>query len=111
MRPLGLGCATRSDAAAALPTPNEAAVAAGLAHRQQRMLLCHALIVLPLQIGLTLIWLFVLLPPAQLPAAFRWFWIGVLTLLVGVAPLVLRHRYLIARRAADTNEQAARRAR
>jgi hypothetical protein len=90
--------------------PNEAAVAAGLARRQQRTLLCQALIVLPLQVGLTLIWLFVLLPPAQLPAAFRWFWAAVLTLLVGVAPLVLRHRYLIARRAAHVNEQATRRA-
>jgi hypothetical protein len=53
----------------------------------------------------------VLLPPARLPAAFHWFWAGVLTLLVGVAPLLLRHQYLIARRAADTNEQTARRAR
>jgi hypothetical protein len=36
--------------------------------------------------------------------------VAVLALFVGVAPLLLRHRYLIARRAADTNEQAARRA-
>ena len=74
------------------------------------MLVCRALIVLPFQVGLALTWLFVLLPPSQLPAAFRWFWAAVLTLLVGVAPLVLRHRYLIARRAAHANEQAARRA-
>jgi hypothetical protein len=90
--------------------PNEAAVAAGLARRRQRMLRCQALIVLPLQVGLALTWLLVLLPPAQLPAAFRWFWVAVLILLVGVAPLVLRHRYLIARRAAHANEQAARHA-
>jgi hypothetical protein len=74
------------------------------------MLRRHALIVLPFQVGLTLTWLLVLLPPARLPAAFRWFWAAVLTLLVGGAPLLLRHQYLIARRAADTNEQAARRA-
>jgi hypothetical protein len=94
-----------------LADPNEAAVAVGLARRQQHMLLRHALIVVPLQVGLTLTWLVMLLPPARLPAAFRWLWAVVLTLLVGVAPLLLRHRYLVARRAADTNEQAARRAR
>jgi hypothetical protein len=93
-----------------LADPNEAAVAVGLARRQQ-LLLRHVLIVLPLQVGLTLTWLVMLLPPARLPAAFRWLWAVVLTLLVGVAPLLLRHRYLVARRAADTNEQAARRAR
>ena len=40
-----------------LPDPNEAAIAAGLAHREQRMLLCQVLIVLPLQVGLLLTWL------------------------------------------------------
>jgi hypothetical protein len=75
-----------------LADPNEAAVAAGLARRQQRMLLLQAWIVLPLQVGLTLTWLLVLPPPARLPAAFRWFWAVVLTLLVCVAPLVLWHR-------------------
>ena len=66
------------------------------------MLLGHALLVLPLQVGLTLTWLLVLLPPARLLAAFRWLWAAVLTLLVGVVPLVLWHRDLIARRAADS---------
>jgi hypothetical protein len=92
-----------------LADPNEAAIAAGLARREQHMLLRHALIVLPVQIGLTLTWLAVLLPPARLPTAFRWCWAAVLTLLLGVAPLVLRHRYLITRRATEANERAARR--
>jgi hypothetical protein len=92
-----------------LADPTEAAIAAGLARRQQRMLLRQAWVVLPLQVGLTVTWLAVLLPPARLPAGFRWFWAAVLTLLVGVAPLVLRHRFLTARHTADANEQAARR--
>jgi hypothetical protein len=71
------------------------------------MLLRHALIVLPLQVGLTVTWLSMLLPPARLLAAFRWFWAVVLTLLVGVAPLLLRHRNLTARHAIQANERAA----
>jgi hypothetical protein len=94
-------------AAESLPDPREAAVAAGLARRQQRMLLRYALIVLPLQVGLAVTWLLVLLPPARLPTAFRWFWAVVLTLLIGVAPLLLRHRYLTARHAIKANQQAA----
>jgi hypothetical protein len=90
-----------------LPDPYEAAVAAGLACRQQRMLLRHALIVLPLQVGLTVTWLAMLLPPARLPAGFRWFWAVVLTLLVVVAPLLLGHRYLTARHAIEANQRAA----
>jgi hypothetical protein len=65
------------------------------------MLLRHALIVLPLQVGLAVTWLSMLLPPARLPAAFRWFWAAVLIVLFGVAPLVLRYRYLIARHAIE----------
>jgi hypothetical protein len=93
-------------AAESLPDPHEAAVAAGLARRQQHMLLRHALIVLPFQVGLTVTWLSMLLRPARLPAAFRWFWAAVLTLLIGVAPLLLRHRYLTARHAIDANQRA-----
>jgi hypothetical protein len=92
-----------------LADPDEAAIAAGLARRQQRMLLLQAWIVLPLQVGLTVTWLAVLPPPARLPTGFCWFWAAVLTLLVCVAPLVLWHRYLTARHTADANEQAARR--
>jgi hypothetical protein len=94
-------------AAESLPDPREAAVAAGLARRQQRMLLRYALIVLPLQVGLAVTWLLVLLPPARLPTTFRWFWAVVLTLLIGVAPLLLRHRYLTVRHAIKANQQAA----
>jgi hypothetical protein len=90
-----------------LADPTEAAIAVGLARRQQRMLFRHALIVLPLQIGLAITWLWMLLPPARLPVAFRWFWVVVLTLLVGVVPLVLRHRYVEARRAIEANHDAA----
>jgi len=72
------------------------------------LLLRHALIILPLQVGLTLTWLAMLLPPARLPAAFRWIWAVVLTLLVGVAPLLLRHQYLTARHTIEANQRAGR---
>ena len=94
-------------AAERLTDPTEAAIAVGLARRQQRMVRRDALIVLPLQIGLAITWLWMLLPPARLPVAFRWFWAVVLALLVGVVPLVLRHRYLEARRTIAANHDAA----
>jgi hypothetical protein len=92
-----------------LADPNEAAVAAGLARRRQRMTLCHALAILPLEVGLAVTWLVLVLPPARLPVAFRWFWAAVLIVLAGVAPLGLRRRYQIARHATEANERAARR--
>ena len=90
-----------------LPDPTEAAVAAGLARQQQRMLLRHALIVLPLQVGLTVTWVGVLLPPARLLDGFRWCWAAVLTPLLGLAPVLLWRRYQTARHAANSNQRAA----
>jgi len=71
------------------------------------MLIRHALIVLPLQIGLTMTWVGVLLPPARLLDGFRWCWAAVLTPLLGLAPVLLWRRYQTARHAANSNQRAA----
>ena len=88
--------------------PDEAAVAAGFARREQRRLLFLGLVLLPVQIAIAVVWvrLFVV---GKLPAAFGWFWVGVLVVLMGLVPLVLRRRQHVARRAAEANERAARR--
>jgi hypothetical protein len=91
-----------------LPDPNEAAIAAGLAHREQRMLLCQMLIVLPLQVGLVLTWLRLLLPPMLLSTGFRWLWAALLTVLVGVVPCMFWRRYRSTRRAVGANGRPAR---
>ena len=88
--------------------PDEAAVAAGFARREQRRVLRLGLVLLPVQIAIAVVWvrLFVV---GRLPAAFGWFWVGVLVVLMGVVPFVLRRRQQVARRAAEANERVARR--
>ena len=89
--------------------PDEAAVAAGFARREQRRVLVLGLILLPIQIAIAAVWVRFFLVGA-LPAAFGWFWVAVLLALVGVVPFVLRHRHHVARRAAEANQRVARHA-
>jgi hypothetical protein len=89
--------------------PDEAAVAAGFARREQRRVRLLGLILLPIQIAIAAVWVRFFLVGA-LPAAFGWFWVATLVVLVGVAPFVLRRRHQVARRAADANQRVARRA-
>jgi hypothetical protein len=88
--------------------PEEAAVAAGFARREQRAVLLQARIFVPLQVVFASIWLALMLsPPRRLLIGFLWVWAAAWAMLVLVAPFVLRRRYHLARRAADANDQAA----
>jgi hypothetical protein len=97
-------------AASAVADPDEAAVAAGFARREQRRVWFLGLIVLPLQLAMALVYVVSFLAGTlRLPAAVGWFWVAVLLVLVGAVPVALRRRYQRARRAADANERIARR--
>jgi hypothetical protein len=88
--------------------PDLAAVAAGLARREQRRVLLQGLVLLPVQLVMAVVWvrLFLL---GQLPDAFGWFWVAALLVLIGVVPFVLHRRHQVAGRAAEANERIARR--
>jgi hypothetical protein len=86
--------------------PDEAAVAAGFARREQRRVLRLGLVLVPVQVAIAVVWVRLFMV-GRLPAAFGWFWVGVLVVLMGVVPLVLRRRRHVARRAAEANERAA----
>jgi hypothetical protein len=89
---------------------DQAALAAGLARREQRRVLLLGLVLLPGQLAIAVVWvrLFVI---GRLPDAFGWFWITVLLVLIGVVPFMLRRRHHVAGRAAEENERVARRSR
>jgi hypothetical protein len=87
--------------------PDQAVVAAGLARREQRRVLILGLVLLPFQLVVAVIWLR-LFVVGRLPAAFGWFWVAVLVVLIGVVPFVLNRRHHLARRAAEANERIAR---
>lgn len=86
--------------------PGEAAVAVGLARREQRRLLLLGLVLLPVQLAVAVVWVW-LFVVGRLSAALGWFWVAVLLVLMAVMPLVLRRRQQIARRAAEANQRAA----
>jgi len=87
--------------------PGQAAIAAGLARREQRRIQFLRLVLLPVQLVIAVVWvgLFVV---GRLPAAFGWFWAAVLLVLMGVVPFTLRRRHQVAGRAAEANERTAR---
>jgi hypothetical protein len=91
---------------ASVGDPDEAAVAVGLARREQRRLLLLGLVVLPVQLTVAVVWVW-LFVAGRLSAALGWFWVAVLGVPMGVVPLVLRRRQQVARRAAETNQRAA----
>jgi hypothetical protein len=91
-----------------VPDPDEAAVAAGLARREQRVGLLQAWIFLPFQVVVASIWLAGMLSPQRrVPVAFLWFWAAVWVTLVVVVPFVLWRRFRLARRAAEANDLVA----
>jgi hypothetical protein len=86
--------------------PNEAAVAAGLARRDQRAARRHGFIFLPIQVVFASVWLaWMLDQQRRVPVAFLWFWAAAWIVLVGGAPFLIWRRLRIARRAADANDQ------
>jgi hypothetical protein len=88
--------------------PNEAAVAAGLARRDQRAARRHGFIFLPIQVVFASVWLAWMLDhERRVPVAFLWFWAAVWIVLVGVAPFLIWRRIRIARRAAEANDHVA----
>ena len=91
-----------------VPDPDEAAVAAGLARREQRAVLLQARIFLPFQVVFASIWLASMLSPQRrVPLASLWFWAGVWVTLVVVVPFVLWRRFRLAHRAAEANDLSA----
>jgi hypothetical protein len=91
---------------ASVGDPDEAGVAVGLARREQRRLLLLGLVVLPVQLTVAVVWVW-LFVVGRLSAALGWFWVAVLGVLMGVVPLVLRRRQQVAHRAAEANQRAA----
>ena len=87
--------------------PDHAAIAAGLARREQRRVLFLALVLLPVQLVIAIVWVRTFMVGA-LPAVFGWFWVAVLLVLIGVVPFVLRRRHHLAGRAAAANQRIAR---
>ena len=91
--------------------PAEAAIAAGLARRDQRAFRLHGFIVLPLQVGIASVWLaWMLDSQRRVPVGFLWLWATIWITLVTVGPFMLWRRFRIARRAAEANDRVARRA-
>ena len=88
--------------------PDEAAIAVGLARREERTVLRLGLILLPVQMAIAVMWVFFFVAGA-LPPVFGWFWVAVLLVLMAVVPFVLRRRRHVARQAVEANQQAARR--
>jgi hypothetical protein len=87
--------------------PEQAAVAAGLARRDQRRLLLLALVLFPAHLVIAGLWVRLFLV-GRLPAPFGWFWVAWLLVLIAVVPFVLRRRHHIAGRAAEANERLVR---
>jgi hypothetical protein len=88
-----------------VPDPHEAAVAAGLARREQRVVLVQARIFLPFQVVAASIWLaWMLSPQRRVPVAFLRFWAAAWITLVAVVPFVLWRRFRLAHRAAEVND-------
>jgi Zn-dependent membrane protease YugP len=88
-------------------SPDQAAIAVGLARREQRRIQFLRLVLLPVQLLIAVMWmgLFVV---GRLPAAFGWFWAAVLLALIGVVPFTLRRRHQVAGRAVEANERIVR---
>jgi hypothetical protein len=86
--------------------PDQAAIAVGLARREQRRIQFLRLILLPIQLVIAILWvgLFVV---GRLPATFGWFWLAVLLVLMAIVPFTLRRRHQVADRAAAANERIA----
>jgi hypothetical protein len=87
--------------------PDEAVIAVGLARREERTVLRLGLILLPIQVAIAVVWVSFFVA-GRLHAAFGWFWVAVLFVLMGVVPFVLRRRRHVARRAVEANQQVAR---
>ena len=87
--------------------PDHAAIAAGLARREQRRVLFLALVLLPVQLVIAVVWVRTFMVRA-LPNVFGWFWVAVLAVLIGIVPFTLRRRHQVAGRAAAANERIAR---
>jgi Zn-dependent membrane protease YugP len=87
--------------------PGQAAIAVGLARREQRRIQFLRLVLLPVQLMIAVIWVRLFLV-GRLPAAYGWFWVAVLLVLMGVVPFTLRRRHQVAGRAVEANEQIAR---
>jgi hypothetical protein len=83
--------------------PQEAVVAAVLARRMQRAIRRQAMLLLPVQVVLAMVWLTLALR-GRLPSLAALFWTGALIVLVVFVPVVLRRRYLQVRRAAEANQ-------
>jgi hypothetical protein len=91
--------------------PNEAAVAAGLARRDQRAARLHGFVFLPLQLVFASVWLVWMLGQSRrLPVAFLWLWAAIWIVLVGVAPILIWRRIRRARHAAEANDRVAQKA-
>jgi hypothetical protein len=88
----------------------QAAVAAGLARREQLRVLFLGLLLLQVQLAVAVVWVRLFMA-GRVPTAFGWFWIAVLLVLVGVVPFVLRRRHHLAGHAAEANEWTARNSR
>jgi hypothetical protein len=89
--------------------PDEAAIAAGLARRNQRAFRRYGYILLPLQVGFASVWLVWMLDAQRrVPVAFLWLWAAIWMALVTVGPFVLWRRFRTARRAAQANDRVAR---
>jgi hypothetical protein len=92
-----------------LSDPDEAAIAAGLARRDQRTFRRHGFILLPLQVGIASVWLVWMLDAQRrVPVAFLWLWTAIWIALVTVGPFMLWRRFHTARRAAQANDRVAR---
>ena len=86
--------------------PDQAAIAAGLARRDQRTFRRHGFILLPLQVGFASVWLVWMLDAQRrVPVAFLWLWAAIWIALVTVGPFVLWRRFRTARRAAQANDR------
>jgi hypothetical protein len=86
---------------------DHAAIAAGLARREQRRVLFLALVLLPIQLVIAGGWVRTFMLGA-LPNVLGWFWVTVLAVLIGIVPFTLRRRHQVAGRAAAANERIAR---
>lgn len=93
---------------ASVSDPDEAAIAVGLARREERTVLRLGLILLPIQVAIAVVWVFFFVA-GGLPTIFGWFWVAVLLVVMVVVPFMLRRRRHVARQAVEANQQVARR--